>query len=122
MQWVSHDFEAPSHMTVRLPKVGQLVGAQPEERQKEGGSWLGVQGLGSHWPVRGKGGRQARAAWWLLPECESWALVQGGMSDLGREEDRMEDPVAKEDLERRVMLGCLPAEGHSQQTLVKRRS
>lgn len=50
-------------------------------------------------------------------------LALGGTSDLGREEDRMEDPVAKEDLERRrVMLGCPSAEGHSQQTLVKRRS
>lgn len=71
--------------------------------------------------MRGRGGRQASAAW--CSECESWALALGGMSDLGREEDRMEDPVAKEDLERRrVMLGCPSAEGHSQQTLVKRRS
>lgn len=45
------------------------------------------------------------------------------LSDLGREEARMEDPVAKEGLEgSRVMLGCPSAEGHGQQRIVKRRS
>lgn len=44
VEWIRHDFKSPSSMTARLPKVGQLVGAQPEEKQKEGGSWLGVQG------------------------------------------------------------------------------
>lgn len=28
-------------------KVGYLVGTQQEEKQKEGGSWLGVQGRGA---------------------------------------------------------------------------
>lgn len=49
------------------------------------------------------------------------AVGRGRDLSLGQEEDRMEDPVAKEDLKwRRVTLGCPPAEGHNQQTVVRR--
>lgn len=41
------DLKAPSHGTARLPKVGEMVGAQQEEKQTDGGSWLGVQGRGA---------------------------------------------------------------------------
>lgn len=41
------DLKAPSHRTARLPKVGELVRAQQEEKQKDRGSWLGVQGRGA---------------------------------------------------------------------------
>lgn len=47
------DIKAPSHLTARLPKVGQLVGSQKEEQQKEGDSRLGVQGRGARAGERG---------------------------------------------------------------------
>lgn len=61
-----HDLKAPSHLAARLPKVA--AGRSPAGRDAERRGFLvRSAGVGSHWPVRGRGGRQARAAKWLLP-------------------------------------------------------
>lgn len=65
-------------MTARLPEVGHLVETQQEEKQKEGGFWLGVQGQGAAGQGEAEVADKLEQPGGCCPEYESQLLAQGG--------------------------------------------